>query len=301
MNNDTLFGLEIERNKNTMVTTVVGLVIRVGMAVTTAGFFYMYAPNIFAWLVGNDFSPYISAAMGAVFIDGLAAVWNHLRLHDADTDEQLLASQIGVWLNMALTITVTVVFVVLLTEFIELRNADGSFNNIGMLIQLGGILSITVAFAGNSALWAYYVATSSEAVEAKNTADLLKRLIKGTIDLKKADMTQTISHTLTEIQGKLPDATKQAGQQNAGQYLNTRFNQPVPQLTSAVKPIYKAVQVVDGKFHKLMESEDLGLVWDLADGIKRGDQGARVLVTDQDGNPINRAGTLLQVDIVKPN
>ena len=75
--------------------TAVDFVIRALLAVTTAGFFFVYAGNLFQWLVGS-LSPYLSAVVGVFSIDFLAWYWDVLRQRNATTHTQLAVAKMAI-------------------------------------------------------------------------------------------------------------------------------------------------------------------------------------------------------------
>jgi hypothetical protein len=167
---------------------IVGWLVRLLLAVTTAGFFFEYGDQLFAWLVGMEYSAWTAALVGTLAIDGLAAAWPRLREGHASTTVQMTAASIGTGINMAISVLITVIFIVLRTSWVSLTAADGSLTAAGWAVNLLGLACMTIAIAGNGVLVAYYEYNSAEARNrrARVAMDAFRSLAEGQLLRERA-------------------------------------------------------------------------------------------------------------------
>lgn len=226
--NDDYFGLGAgfeDAESSNHLSSIFGFLIRLVLAITTAGFFFVYAGNLFAWLVGYVYSPYFSAVVGTFCVDVLAWAWSYLREKHATTETQISAAKWATVGNAGLSALVTVVFFILLTDFVATHHSDGTLNNIGLIVNMAGLLVGTVAIAGNGMVWVYYQSNSTNSRRNLDNAKLRAARMKGQFAIDQQQNRLVIERTIEQIKAQLPDLANAAGDTNAGQYLRERFRQ----------------------------------------------------------------------------
>lgn len=203
---------------------IVGLIVRLLLALTTAGFFFTYGELLFEWLVGPAYSGWTAALIGTFAIDGMAFVWPRLRESHATTETQMTAASIGTIGNMTISVLVTVIFIILRTTWVTLTDASGELTAAGWAINLLGLTVMTLGIAGNGALVAYYEYNSAQARErrSKVSMDALKN--RAAYRLLEAQMRMTIERTLQDVSNQLPDVAQRAGQHNSDAFIRTRYS-----------------------------------------------------------------------------
>jgi len=220
-NLDNIFDSDGDGNRD--LAGVFGVLLRIVLAITTAGFFYVYTPNLFGWLVGYEYAGYMSALVGVFVIDVAAFMWDRIRRVSATTQTQIDTAK---WItigDIVLSATVTIVFFILSTNFIELYDTNGQLNMIGTVVNLLGLAIGTLAIAGNAVAWAYYEANGSDAREQVNTTQLRAVQSKATFEINKQHAQLQVAKTLEGISQRLPVSTRAAAQQNEDRFFNTRF------------------------------------------------------------------------------
>jgi hypothetical protein len=202
---------------------IVGLLVRLLLALTTAGFFFAYGSQLFAWLVGPEYGAWTAALVGTLAIDGMAFAWPRLREGHAGTEVQMTAASIGTAGNMGISVLITVIFIVLRTTWVTLTAADGSLTAAGWAINLLGLTCMTLAIAGNGALVAYYEYNSAEARNrrARVAMDALRNTAEA--QLLRAQMKMTIERTLQDVARQLPDVANRAGEHNSAAFIRERY------------------------------------------------------------------------------
>lgn len=226
MSND-MFNLEnifdSDGDGNRDLAGVFGVLLRIVLAITTAGFFFVYTPNLFGWLVGYEYAGYMSALIGVFVIDVAAFMWDRIRRVSATTQTQIDTAK---WITIGdiiLSAAVTVVFFILSTNFIELYGADGQLNMAGTVVNLLGLAIGTLAIAGNAVAWAYYEANGSDAREQVNMTQLRAVQSKAAFEINKQHAQLQVAQTLEGIAQRLPNSTRAAAQRNQQRFFDTRF------------------------------------------------------------------------------
>lgn len=202
---------------------IVGLLVRALLAVTTAGFFFLYGSLLFEWLVGAEYAAWVAALVGTAAIDGMAFAWPRLREGHASTDVQMTAASIGTAGNMGISVLITVIFIVLRTTWVSLTAADGSLTAAGWAVNLLGLTCMTLAIAGNGVLVSYYEYNSADARNrrARVTMDAYRNLAEA--QLLKAQMKMTVERTLQDVARQLPDVANRAGEHNSAAFIRERY------------------------------------------------------------------------------
>lgn len=208
-----------------LFSTIVGAAIRIFLAVTTAGFFYMYGGDIWSWILPYPMANYMSALTGIILVDGLAFAWTYLRRSSADTVEQQNYAKVGAWLDMALSLCVTGVFIILTTPLLA---ASVSAEVLTVLLNLSswmGIIVGVVAFAGNGLIWHFFDNASASSVKQMNmnARRALAMQSEHTLEMSRLDM--LAAKASQRIQAALPQLTDQAANQSRDNYLAKRFAQ----------------------------------------------------------------------------
>lgn len=202
---------------------IIGLLVRALLALTTAGFFFTYGSQLFGWLVGPDYAGWVAALIGTFAIDGMAYVWPRLRESSATTGTQMTAAAIGTIGNMAISLLVTVIFIILRTTWVQLTDPAGTLTAAGWLVNLTGLACMTIGIAGNGALIAYYEYNSAQARDRRSQVEMDALKNQAASKLLRAQMELTIRNTLTQVGDQLPDVAQQAGRHNSSAFLRDRF------------------------------------------------------------------------------
>lgn len=208
-----------------LFSTIVGFAIRAFLAVTTAGFFYIYGGDIWSWILPYPMANFMASLTGVILVDGLAFAWTYLRRSSADTEEQQNYAKVGAWLDMGLSLTVTGVFIILTTPLLA---QSVSAEVLGVLLNLAswlGIIVGVVAFGGNGIIWHFYDNASSGSVKQLQVNQLraFARKMEHALEMDRLKM--QASKTFQQIQEALPQYTDGAAQQSRDGYLASRFAQ----------------------------------------------------------------------------
>ena len=197
-------------------------------AITSAAFFWRYAPGVFDF-VSPALSPYLAALTGVLCFEVASVAWSWLRAHDADTAAQLSTANVGAWGAMIGGLVVTAVYFTLNSELIAARLDDTAVMTFSIL---GGVL-IVLGIGGNFALGFVYRNSAAGHMEASNAAELraMQSTAKHTID--RESTAATLAQTVEAIRAGLPDNARRQGKANAGQFVAERFTktaerEPVP-------------------------------------------------------------------------
>ena len=215
---------ELQSNgASTLLATLLGIVIRVFLAITTAGFFAAYAADIWSWLLPPTLAANAAAVTGVVLIDGLAAGWTYLRRAAADTAEQQNYASVGAMLDMTLSLLVTAVFVMLTTPLLQASVSPEIYTVMINLAAWAGILIAVVAFAGNGVLWHFYANASAGAVQQLRFNELRALATKAEHDLDAERLKMWTEKALDNIRQELPGYTSDAATRSKEAYLAQRF------------------------------------------------------------------------------
>jgi hypothetical protein len=190
-------------------------------ALTSAAFFYRFAADAFAFLVG-DLSAWLAALVGVLCFEVASLVWAWLRAHDSDTPAQLAVSNIAAWLTMGGGLAVTVVYFALATPLISARldaTAELVFSLIGGLLIIAGI-------AGNFAAGHIYRINAATHSSASQAAELRAMQTSAAHTANRESTYAELARTLEAIRQQLPETTTAQGAQNARQYIGERFTAP---------------------------------------------------------------------------
>ena len=130
---------------------IVGLLVRALLAVTTAGFFFLYGSLLFEWLVGAEYAAWVARWL----VQPPLTAWHspgrecaRPRQHRCSDDrrQHRHGGQHGI------SVLITVIFIVLRTTWVSLTAADGSLTAAGWAVNLLGLTCMTLAIAGNGVL-----------------------------------------------------------------------------------------------------------------------------------------------------
>lgn len=205
------------------LASIVGAIVRLLLATTTAGFFYLYGAGLFAWLVGVDYGAWLSAAVGVFLLDGLAYLWPRLRERSATTAAQMTAGAIGTIADLGASVLVTLLFVVLQTAWVETVDASGQLTTAGLAVNIAGLVVMTGGIVGNGLLIAYFEANGAASRRAAHAAELRALTSRGQFEIERNEARLVVSRTLEGIGDAMPTAAERAGRQNAARYLSERF------------------------------------------------------------------------------
>lgn len=190
-------------------------------AVTSAAFFFSYAPNVFDFLTPS-LSPYLAALTGVLCFELASVAWSWLRAHDADTAVQLAAANVGAWGAMIGGLVVTAVYFALNSSLLSGRLDDTAV----MTVSIMGGLLIIIGIGGNFALGFVYRNAGAKHIEASNTAELRAMQSTARHAAARESTAATLAKTLEEIRRSLPAASQTQGSLNAGQFLDDNFTRP---------------------------------------------------------------------------
>lgn len=226
--NDNIFNEEDiyqDTDSRNAIAAVFGVIIRLIMAITTGGFFAVYAPALTAWLVGHEYAIWVSAVLGMISIDLMAWLYSYLRSNHATTTTQMTAAVAGTIGNIGLSAIVTAVFFILQTDFIPTVYADGTLTTAGEIVNICGLVIGSLAMAGNGILWAWYQANGIKEKAQLSRNQLRAASLTGAFAIEKENQQLTIARTIENIRGQLPALTANAGKQNAALYLQNKFGE----------------------------------------------------------------------------
>lgn len=225
MNGNDFFNLDdlTDRNTSAHFGGIIGVIVRALLALTTAGFFFTYGELLFEWLVGPEYAGWVAALVGTFAIDGMAFVWPRLRESSATTETQMTAASIGTIGNMAISVLITVIFIILRTTWVSLTTTSGELTAAGWAINLLGLTVMTLGIAGNGALVAYYEYNSAQSRERRGKVQMDALKNQATMKLLQAQMDMTIRRTLQEVGDQLPDVATRAGRHNSERFLRDQF------------------------------------------------------------------------------
>lgn len=188
-------------------------------AVTSAAFFYTYAPHTFDF-ISPALSPLLAALTGVVCYELASVAWGYLGAHDADTNAQLATAKIGAWGCMFGGLVVTAVYFTLNTELISARLDD---NSIVAFSLLGGAL-IVLGIGGNFALGFIYRANSAAHVAASNAAEIRAAKTFARHTIARETTNATLAQTVDQIRRGLPQHAARQGALNAGEFIEHNFS-----------------------------------------------------------------------------
>jgi len=231
-----------ENGANSLFSTIVGVAIRAFLAVTTAGFFYAYGGDIWSWILPYPMANYAAAITGVVLVDGLAFAWTFLRRSSADTEEQQHYAKLGAWLDMALSLTVTAVFIILTTPLLAASVSPEVLNVLLNLASWLGIIVGVVAFAGNGLTWHFFDNASASSVQQLRTNQLRAMALRAEHTLETERLKLHTGKALAQIREALPQFAQAAASKSKDDYLASRFAQieqePLPLPPSQPKREY---------------------------------------------------------------
>ena len=206
-----------------LLETLLGIIIRIFLAVTTAGFFANYAADIWTWLLPRTMAANLAAITGVILIDGMAAGWTYIRRVSADTIEQQQYASLGAVLDMSLSLAVTASFVVMTTPLLKQSVSPEIYAVMLNLAAWGGIIIGVAAFAGNGVLWHYYAQASSSSLKQLRTNELRAVALQAEHDIESERLKMWTQKTISGIRGELPEQTDSAAQKTASEYINRQF------------------------------------------------------------------------------
>ena len=189
-------------------------------AITSAAFFWRYAPGVFDFL-SPAMSPYLAAATGVLCFEAASVCWSWLRAHDADTAVQLAVANVGAWGAMLAGLTVTAVYFTLNSDLIATRLDDAAI----MFVSIAGGFLIVLGIGGNFALGFVYRNSAAGHMEASNAAELRAMQSAARHAARTETTRATLANTLQEIRRELPNQSKRQGAINAGQFIADNFTQ----------------------------------------------------------------------------
>lgn len=205
------------------LAAIVGAIVRVFLALTTAGFFYIYGGQLFAWLVGPEYGAWLSALTGVFMLDGMAYLWPRLREKSSTTAAQMTAALIGAIATLGASVLVTVLFVILRTDWIATVDAAGQLTTAGLAVNILSLAVMTGGIVGNAILIAYFEGTGAKSRQATHEAQLRALAARGQFEIERGEAELVVRRTLESLGDAMPTAAERAGRQNAARYLAERY------------------------------------------------------------------------------
>lgn len=204
-----------------VIETAFTLAAILASAASSFGFFATYAPALFAW-VSVQWSPYLSGAVGALFLEGGSIVWRRLQLRRARTrDQQSVAKAMFVF-DLVLAAATTALFLLLKTTLAAgVYDAAGRLTDFGQFVTGAGIVVMTLALVVNFTAAAVFGYFSEPAADARQSARLAAIERATEFGAREAANLSIAQRTVEQLRQLLPQTTKDAGQASAADFINT--------------------------------------------------------------------------------
>lgn len=197
-----------------------GLVFLVLSALTTAAFFFQYAPGL-GFLFGPDLAPYVAAAVGVLTLDLACLVWAFVRANGCSSQgQQTLALAVGVF-DLVGALSVSGLYVLLSGGRLDAGVYDvaGQLTDFGQGLHLFGTLVITAALVINfGSVWAFSV-LSAETRKATQQTALAAAVSEGKYRVAHMHTKQAVQKSIQTIGDRMPYVTDEVAAANAARYV----------------------------------------------------------------------------------
>lgn len=253
MSHDFDFGLEdlLEEGSNGRtvggwVALGLGLIFFLLSAMTTAAFFYRFAPGL-GFLFGAAAGAYVAAAVGVITLDVAALAWSYVRARGCTSrGQQALAGIVGA-ADLAGALLVSGLYVLLAGSALDAGVTDtgGALTDFGRGLHLLGTVIVTAALVVNfGAIWVFS-ALSANTRAAAHATELAAVIREGQHKIDSLRARQVIGRTLKDIQLAMPAAAAEAAEDNRRRYLSNKMsNSSAPK--SAAPPVEDSVVSSNG-------------------------------------------------------
>ena len=196
-----------------------GLVFFLLSSLTTAAFFYRFAPGL-GFLFGPVIGPYVAAAVGVIALDLASLIWSFVRANGCNSEgQQTLALGVGVF-DLVGALTVSGLYVLLAGGGLDagVYDAAGGLTDFGHSLHLFGTIITTAALVVNfGAVWAFSALSAETKAAARQTA-LAATVTEGKYKVADAHARQTVQKSLLTIKDRMSDVTDEAAAANAARY-----------------------------------------------------------------------------------
>lgn len=207
------------------VALALGVVFFTLSAMTTAAFFYRFAPGL-GFLFGPSIGPYIAAAVGVVTLDLAALAWGYVRARGCTArGQQALAAIVGA-ADLVGALLVSGLYVLLAGSALDagVTTAGGALTDFGRGLHLLGTVIITLALIVNfGAVW-LFSAMSADTRAAAHSTELAAVVTEGRHKIDTMRARQVIGRSLQDIAADMPAAAAAMANDNRRRYLSHAMN-----------------------------------------------------------------------------
>ena len=190
-------------------------------SVTTYLFFSTYAPALGQW-AGAANAPIVSGLMGVICLDFAALAWGYVRAKAATTGAQMTIALTISALDLVLGLITSALYVILSTTLSSgVYAADGSLTSFGFILNLAGVMVITLALVANFAAVYIFQNTSADVRSASATTTLAAVVHAGQVKADTARAKMVVQRTLADILAELPSEADAAAATNRAGYFDS--------------------------------------------------------------------------------
>lgn len=196
-----------------------GLIFFLLSSLTTAAFFYRFAPGL-GFLFGPIIGPYVAGAVGVIALDLASLVWGFVRAYGCNSEgQQTLALAVGAF-DLVGALLVSGLYILLAGGGLDAGVYDGAgqLTDFGHSLHLFGTIVTTAALVVNfAAVWAFSALSADTKAAARQTA-LAATVTEGKYRVADAHARQTVRKSLVTIKDRMEDVTDEAAAANAARY-----------------------------------------------------------------------------------
>lgn len=191
----------------------VGIILRIVLAVTTAGFAYLYGYELLTWAVDEFYARIGTTIIYVLCIDFMAFEWPRLAEKNATTEKQIGIATHGWMVSVGMSVLVTFVFTTLV--FSEFVNLDGQLGDLVDLFSwLVGIGAVTF-----QAVWYMrYENNGVKSVQARQKAASRARRNVSAATIQAQHEKQRLGRTLRGVAQRLPGISQEEADRLADDY-----------------------------------------------------------------------------------
>ena len=202
----------------------VGLVLRIILAVTTAGFAFVYGSGLLNWLLPDFLARVATTAVYLFGIDFMAFEWPRLAQKNATTEKQIGIADTGWKVSTAMSVAVTLVFTLLVfSDFITVE---------GQLADAVNILALVVGIGMpifQGVWYMRYENASIRSIESRQRAQhgAMKNFAQFTI--VKEHERERLGRLVDGVRQQLPNVTRREAAAMQDDYFNSSIYDDKPQ------------------------------------------------------------------------
>jgi len=219
MNNNNMYDeiFASEEADSRTEASVVGLLVRLILAITTAGFAWVYGHGLLSWLLPLFWAQVFTTIIYVFGIDFMAFEWPRLvQKQNATTSKQIGLADTGWKVSTAMSVIVTGVFTLLVfSEFVTLE---------GRLEQLVNILALAIGIGMpifQGVWYMRYENASHSTIEAKQAANLRAMKNKANFTIKSEHEAARLGRAVENVRRQLPVTTTAEAEHIAGDYFDS--------------------------------------------------------------------------------